>query len=43
MASIKIRSVGDGTFMVTRNGTAVATGLTRNQAERFVAVLGWIA
>ena len=32
MASIKIRPVGDGTFVVYRDGTAVASGLTRDQA-----------
>lgn len=43
MASIKIRASDDGTFAVYRDGTAVASGLTRDQAERCVTVLGWIA
>ncbi|MCJ2052411.1 hypothetical protein [Methylobacterium sp. J-070] len=43
MASIKIRAVGDGTFVVCRDGTAVASGLTREQAERCATVLSWIA
>lgn len=43
MASIKIRMTGDGTFAVFRNGTTVASGLTRAQAERCATVLGWIA
>ncbi len=43
MASIKIRVACDGTFAVFRNGTAVASGLTRAQAERCATVLGWIA
>ena len=43
MTSIKIRSASDGTFVVCRDGAAVASGLTRTQAEQLVAVLGWIA
>jgi hypothetical protein len=42
MASTKIRATGDGTFLVCRDGTALASGLTCEQAERFVIVLGWI-
>ncbi|MGH1570254.1 hypothetical protein ACRAWG_05810 [Methylobacterium sp. P31] len=42
MASIKIRAAGDGTFAVCRDGTALASGLTREQAEQFVTVLSWI-
>lgn len=42
MASIKIRATDDGTFLVCRDGTALASGLTREQAEGFVTVLGWI-
>ena len=38
MASIKIR-----TFVVCRAGTAVASELTREQAERCATVLSWIA
>jgi len=33
----------NGTFTVYRNGDAVASGLTRDQAERCATVLGWIA
>jgi|GEM_PF-1429360 len=43
MASIKIRVAGDGSFGVYRDGAAVASGLTRAQAERCATVLGWIA
>ncbi|WP_267423159.1 MULTISPECIES: hypothetical protein [unclassified Methylobacterium] len=43
MASIKIRVAGDGSFGVYRNGAAVASGLTRAQADRLVTVLGWIS
>ncbi|MGH1571999.1 hypothetical protein ACRAWG_16515 [Methylobacterium sp. P31] len=43
MASIKIRATDDGTFVVYHDGAAVASGLTRGQAERCAAVLGWIA
>jgi hypothetical protein len=43
MASIKIRATDDGTFLVCRDGTAVASGLTRYQAECCATVLGWIA
>ncbi|GJE13806.1 MULTISPECIES: hypothetical protein [Methylobacterium] len=43
MASVKIRAVSDGTFAVYRDGTAVASGLTRDQAERCATILGWIA
>jgi hypothetical protein len=43
VASIKIRASDDGTFTVYRNGDAVASGLTRDQAERCATVLGWIA
>jgi hypothetical protein len=43
MASIKIRAAGDGTYAVCRNGAAVASGLTRAQADHLVAVLGWIS
>ena len=42
MPSIKIRAAGDGTFAVCRDGAALASGLTRAQAEQMVAVLGWI-
>jgi len=43
MASIKIRASADGTFAVCRNGSAVASGLTRAQADHLVTVLGWIS
>jgi hypothetical protein len=43
MPSVKIHVTDDGTFAVYRNGAAVASGLTRNQAERCATVLGWIA
>ncbi|MGU3663518.1 hypothetical protein ACLBX9_04935 [Methylobacterium sp. A49B] len=43
MASVKIRISDDGTFAVYRNGTAVASGLTLDQAQRCAAVLGWLA
>lgn len=43
MASIKIRVAGVGTSGVYRNGAAVASSLTRAQAERCATVLGWIA
>ena len=43
MASVKIRATDDGTFVVYRNGAAVASGLTREQAETCATVLGWIA
>ncbi|MCJ2059779.1 hypothetical protein MKL09_25015 [Methylobacterium sp. J-048] len=43
MASIKIRATDDGTFVVYRDGTAVTSGLTRDQAERCASILGWIA
>lgn len=43
MASVKIRARGDGTFVVYRDGAAVASGLTRDQAERCATILGWIA
>ena len=42
-ASVKIRATDDGTCVVYRNGGAVASGLTREQAERCATVLGWIA
>jgi hypothetical protein len=43
MASVKIRATDDGTFVVYRNGEVMASGLTRDQAERCATVLGWIA
>ena len=43
MASIKIRMTENGTYSVYRNGAAVASGLSRQQAERCATVLGWIA
>ncbi|GJE52530.1 hypothetical protein GOFOIKOB_5603 [Methylobacterium tardum] len=43
MASIKIRAIDDGTFVVCRNGEVMASGLTRDQAERCATVLGWLA
>ena len=43
MASIKIRVAHDGSFAVYHNGNAVCSGLTRPQAERLAAVLGWVA
>lgn len=43
MASVKILPTHDGTFTVYRDGTAVASGLTRAQAERCATVLGWLA
>jgi hypothetical protein len=43
MASVKIRAVDDGTFVVYRDGEVVASGLTRDQAEQCASVLGWIA
>jgi hypothetical protein len=42
MPSIKIRISDDGTFAVYRNGDVVASGLTRDQAERCATVLGWL-
>jgi hypothetical protein len=43
MASIKIRLSADGTYAVCRNGAAIASGLTRAQADHLVTVLGWIS
>lgn len=42
MASIKIRVSDDGTCTIYRNGEPVSSGLTREQAERLVAVMRWI-
>ena len=43
MASIKIRVSPDGTYAVCRDGAAIASGLTRAQADHLVTVLGWIS
>ena len=39
MASIKIKSCEDGTFTLYRDGNAVSTGLTRDQAHQLATVL----
>lgn len=39
MASIKIRPTQDGTFTIYRNGAAVSSGLTREQAHELATVL----
>lgn len=39
MASITIRPTQDGTYTLYRNGDAVSTGLTREQADQLAAIL----
>jgi len=39
MASIRIKPTQNGTYTLYRNGDAVSTGLTREQADQLAVVL----
>ncbi|GJD52987.1 hypothetical protein OPKNFCMD_5755 [Methylobacterium crusticola] len=43
MASIRIRPTQDGTYTLYRNGDAVSSGLTREQADQLALILRCIA